>query len=237
MNANLSNTHLVKADLSGANLAGVLMNAETSIDDIALNSFTKVSGTRWNGVPLNDVDWMKTPQFGDEPYPTNLTKMTAKERAGAFRDAARAYHGLSVALRDQGLAIVASIYHLRELTMERKALRYDRNFGGWLLNVVLGAVAGHRERPGRAFGVYMGVVATFTLIFWLVTNILYKGAQPLQWYEAAVLSLSSFHGRGFFTNTIQLGDPLAIVAAVEAVCGLFIELIFIATFSRRFLGE
>lgn len=67
-----------------------------------------------------------------------------------------------------------------------------------------------------------------------MTNFLHSGAQPLQWYEAAVLSVSSFHGRGFFTSTIQLGDPLAIVAAFEAVCGLFIELVFIATFSRRF---
>jgi hypothetical protein len=56
-------------------------------------------------------------------------------------------------------------------------------------------------------------------------------------YEALVLSLSSFHGRGFFPSTISLGDPLAIIAAAEAVIGLFIELLFIATFSRRFLGD
>jgi hypothetical protein len=31
--------------------------------------------------------------------------------------------------------------------------------------------------------------------------------------------------------------PIAVVAACEAVTGLFIELVFIATFSRRFLGN
>ena len=77
----------------------------------------------------------------------------------------------------------------------------------------------------------------FAIIFWLVTNVVHTGAPPLQWYEAGVLSLSSFHGRGFFTNTIQLGDPLAIVAAFEAVSGLFIELVFIATFTQRFFSK
>jgi hypothetical protein len=118
--------------------------------------------------------------------------------------------------------------------MERKALRYEHNIGGWLLNVILGGVAGHGEKPGRAFGAYLGIIAG---IFWLVTHVLLGGAQPLHWYVAAVLSVSSFHGRGFFTNTIQLGDPVAIVAAFEAVLGLFIELVFIATFGKRFLGE
>ncbi|MGO8949314.1 MAG: hypothetical protein ACLQUY_17020 [Ktedonobacterales bacterium] len=59
----------------------------------------------------------------------------------------------------------------------------------------------------------------------------------MQWYEALVLSLSSFHGRGFFPSQIGLGDPLAMIAAVEAVTGLFIELILIATFSNRFLNK
>src|SRR5215469_17503037 len=122
--------------------------------------------------------------------------------------------------------------------MQRKAMRFEHNWGGWLLNVLLGAVAGHGEKPGRAFVAYLGIVASFAAIFWAVTNFLHThGQQPLQWYEAIVLSLSSFHGRGFFTNTINLGDPLAIVGALEAVMGLFIELIFIATFSRRFLGD
>jgi hypothetical protein len=52
-----------------------------------------------------------------------------------------------------------------------------------------------------------------------------------------VLSLSSFHGRGFFPPQIGLGDPLAVVACCEAVIGLFIELILIVTFSKRFLKQ
>lgn len=79
--------------------------------------------------------------------------------------------------------------------------------------------------------------------YWAVTNIpwlehaLGAHSTSLQWYEALVPSLSSFHGRGFFPASLSLGDPIAIIAAAEAVMGLFIELMLIATFSRRFLGN
>ncbi len=236
-NAALTSANFNSATLSGGDLTRALLNAETVLDDITLDIKTKVFGTRWNGAPLDGIDWIKVSRLGDEPTTEDLAKKKAGEKAARYRDATRAYHGFVVALRDQGLTTPASTYRLRELVMERKALRYERNFGGWLLNVILGAVAGHGEKPGRALVAYIGIITTFALTFWGVTNFLHTGAQPLQWYEAAVLSISSFHGRGFFTSTIQLGDPLAIVAAFEAVFGLFIELVFIATFSRRFLGD
>ena len=39
----------------------------------------------------------------------------------------------------------------------------------------------------------------------------------VSWDEALVLSISSFHGRGFFTSGISLGDTLARLAAGEAI--------------------
>jgi hypothetical protein len=54
---------------------------------------------------------------------------------------------------------------------------------------------------------------------------------------ALVLSVSSFHGRGFFQPVQSLGDPGAIIAAIEAVFGLLIEISFIATFTQRFFGR
>ena len=63
-----------------------------------------------------------------------------------------------------------------------------------------------------------------------------SSATHLTWYEALVLSVSSFHGRGFlpFPN---LGDPVTILAALEAVFGLLIEISFIATFTQRFFNS
>jgi Pentapeptide repeats (8 copies) len=236
--ANLSGASLRHVNLYGSNIRRVLLSTETILDDILIDPEVRIDGVRWSDAPLNAISWEQALRFGDEPTFHDRKGQNNKERALLYRNAARAYHGLVVALQDQGLGDVASGYRLRELAMQRKALFAQHNYGGWLLNVLLGSVAGHGEKPGRAFGAYLGIVATFSLIFWVVTNFIHTGSQQsLQWYEALVLSVSSFHGRGFFTNTINLGDPLAIVAAFEAVSGLFIELIFIATFSRRFLGE
>jgi hypothetical protein len=53
-----------------------------------------------------------------------------------------------------------------------------------------------------------------------------------------VFSLTAFHGRGFFPGEhISLRDPLAVLAAAEAVIGLLIEISFIATFTQRFFGS
>jgi hypothetical protein len=62
-------------------------------------------------------------------------------------------------------------------------------------------------------------------------------APYLTWDEALVLSVSSFHGRGFFSPSIQLGDTYARLAAAEAIIGLLIEITFIATFTQRFFAR
>ena len=85
-----------------------------------------------------------------------------------------------------------------------------------------------------AYGLIIGV---FAAIYSTVSNLFATSSQPLYCYEALLLSLSSFHGRGFFPSQIGLGDPPAVSAVVEAVLGLFIELILIATFSNRFLTQ
>ncbi len=237
-NADLSGANFYQADLRRATLERALLSERTVLDEAQIDAATTVLGVRWNHAALDNVAWATVFAMG-EPDGKALTKTKDhQERAVLYQNAARAYHGLIVALHEQGLNEPASKYRLRELAMRRKALRYERNWGGWLLNVLLGVVAGHGEKPGRAFVAYLGIVASFAAIFWAATNFIHTPGQPaLHWYEAIVLSLSSFHGRGFFTNTINLGDPLAIVGAAEAVMGLFIELIFIATFSRRFLGD
>jgi hypothetical protein len=81
------------------------------------------------------------------------------------------------------------------------------------------------------------VVLTFAGLNGLVTHTLETKLNPLSWDESLVLSLTSFHGRGFFPGSIPLGDWTARIGATEAIIGLFIELILIATFSRRFLGN
>ncbi len=66
--------------------------------------------------------------------------------------------------------------------------------------------------------------------------------KALAWYAALMLSVSSFHGRGFFPggspgHSVTLDDPLTVLAAAEAIVGLFIEISFIATFTQRYVGK
>ncbi len=41
----------------------------------------------------------------------------------------------------------------------------------------------------------------------------------------------------FVTKVSSTGDPVAILAAIEAIIGLLIEISFIATFTQRFFGS
>jgi hypothetical protein len=160
-----------------------------------------------------------------------------QEMVNVCRDVGRSYRALAIELRSQGLLIPASGYRLREQRMERRALGLERNYVAWLGSALLDLVSGYGERPARTFLAYLVTVLTFAGLYFGVTHTLETGLSHLSWDEALVLSLTSFHGRGFFPGFLSLGDWVARLGAIEAVIGLFIELILIATFSRRFLGN
>jgi hypothetical protein len=86
----------------------------------------------------------------------------------------------------------------------------------------------------RAFLAYVVVILAFAVVY-LVNSAFVT--PHLNWNEAIVLSMSSFHGRGFFNPGISLGDTYAELAAGEALLGLLIEITFIATFTQRFFAR
>ncbi len=238
--ATLSGAHLKRANLSGADLRGVRLDEKTSLVGVVLDTKTKLGDVFWGGAALTRLDWSQMPRLGDEQA-IQATK-TRDERIADCQNAARAYRGLAIALRAQGLLPPASGYRLREQRLERKAAWHARRYGEWLFSALLDLVAGYGEALERILISYVVVVGGFAAAYWGVTNIIDKGTKltklsALSWDEALVLSLTSFHGRGFFPGFLSLGDWVARLGALEAVIGLFIELILIATFSRRFLGN
>ena len=109
-----------------------------------------------------------------------------------------------------------------------------RKLGSWGFSHLLNALAGYGYRPGRSALAYILIIFGFMGLYLLTSQF----ATPhLSWDEGLVLSLSSFHGRGFFTQTITLGDPYARLAVAEAVLGLLVEASLIATFTQRFFGK
>jgi hypothetical protein len=230
---NLRGARLWHTDLAGADLREVIMDEAARLRDIVLDEGSKLSDVAWNNAQLTRVDWPT--RLGDEARIKRASKRRA--RVDAYRDAIRAYYGLAKALEAQGLTTAALRYRMRQHQLERAVQLREFKLGQWLFSSALNIISGYGDRPLRALGVYFAVILAFAGIYFGITTpgspIFFSGSQPLQLHEAVVFSLSSFHGRGFFPSTIGLGDPVAIVAALEAVVGLFIELVLIATFTRR----
>jgi uncharacterized protein YjbI with pentapeptide repeats len=111
------------------------------------------------------------------------------------------------------------------------------DYGQYTLSLLLDLLAGYGYKPGRSLFIYLLAIGSFAIGYYEVTHFLHAQPYPLAWYEALILSISSFHGRGFFQPVQSLGDPVAILASIEAILGLLIEISFIATFTQRFFGK
>jgi uncharacterized protein YjbI with pentapeptide repeats len=235
----LRGTELGQANLSGADLRESLLDSGTLLHRTHFDTSTRLGNTVWDGAPLNEIEWSHLPKFGEE-HDAQRTRPT-KSRAAKYREAARMYHGLVNALRSQGLTTAASKFRLREQQMERKALYWNGELIPWFFSWLLNVVAGYGERPFRTVVMYVSTVASFALGYFIATNFLRDliptQTPPLPLFAAVVLSVISFHGRGFFFNgATDVTDPLFAITALEGVIGLFIEAVFVAAFSRRFLG-
>ncbi len=95
-------------------------------------------------------------------------------------------------------------------------------------------LAGYGYRPLRSLFWYLFIIIGFAIAYYTF------GHLSLFPPDAFIYSLTSFHGRGFFPgleNRHSLHDPLVMLAAIEAVVGLFIEISFIATFTQRFFAK
>jgi len=193
-------------------------------------------------------------------------KQTAKEKAGRLDDyqtAARAYRQVANAMRAQGMDTEAIHFAYRAHVLQRKVLWRQVRWGqveslqnntqrkviweqvqdfGWrvqklgslVFSWILFLLAGYGYRPWRSIMAYLVIIFSFMGLYLLNAHFV---TPHLGWDEALVLSVSSFHGRGFFSQNIMLGDTYARLAAAEAVVGLFIEISFIATFTQRFFGR
>jgi pentapeptide repeat protein len=251
--ARLEGANLAEASLEDADLRGARFDENSTLTDTSLgpgiitdwldrlrgrNRNAALGDIRWHDIDLTGVPWERIPCLGDERYAGLL------RGASTYRDVVRAYRQVAARLRDQGMADAADRFAYRAQVRERgvllRELRLPQYLGSWILAIL----AGYGYRPGRTLFWYLAVIAGFTVLYmqattgWIPFGLPAPSAlAPLPWYEALILSVSSFHGRGFFQPLQSLGDPIAALAAIEAVVGLFIEIAFIATFTQRFFGS
>ncbi len=233
--ANLTRTNLRSANLSRATLTGAYLDPVTDLANAVLGEknlgFASLGDITWGGADLTVVDWRPISTLGEEQ------KARRSKRFEDYQAAMRANRQLAVALQTQGLNEEADHFAYRGKLLERTVWRLEKRPLKYLLSWFLYVLAGYGYRPLRSIVIYLLVVFGFAVGYYEVTHLLHAQPYPLAWYEALILSVSSFHGRGFFQPVQSLGDPVAILASIEAVFGLLIEISFIATFTQRFFGK
>jgi hypothetical protein len=133
------------------------MDRETRLAAMTLDSNTRLRDIDWQGVSLTRVYWPK--RLGEEQDVAKAGRGIV--RITHYKNAARAYRNLSLALRSQGLLTPASNCWLREQVLERKATFLEGNLLGWVFSWLLNLVAGYGERPARSLVAYLLVLVGF----------------------------------------------------------------------------
>lgn len=119
-----------------------------------------------------------------------------------------------------------------------KAIRWGRNVLSLLFSWFLAILAGYGYKPARSLLWYLVIIFGFTLTYFLLAQAIHP--PPLTFLTAMFFSLTSFHGRGFFpgpASHAHFSTVIVLLANIEAVIGLFIEISFIAAFTQRFFGK
>ena len=232
--AHLEGAYLDRTHLEGADLREVFFNTETQLINIFLGDarfgFASLADVRWGDTNLALVTWSSVKKLGDEIEAERLKKGGETTQLLWYRRAVRANRQLAIALQAQGLNEFAARFAYRAQLMQRKVIWYQRKFGQYLFSMFLDLLTGYGYKPIRSFITYGIVISLFAFIYFLLGS-------HLAWNEAIVISMTAFHGRGFFPEQFKPGDPQALVAAIEAFVGLLIEVTFIATLTQRLFGK
>jgi uncharacterized protein YjbI with pentapeptide repeats len=228
--------------LPPADLRGAFFDNTTDLRSIFLgdekHGVVRLADVHWEGVNLAVLDWSPIKILGDEIKARKTIDELGKKKGektyiNEYREAVRANRQLSVELLGQGLNEVAARFAYRAQRLQRVILRRRRHFGQYLFSLFLDLLAGYGYRPGRSVFWYLVIICGFAIAY---SSFGHLSLLP----DAFVFSLTSFHGRGLFPgldNKATLHNPLVVLAAIEAVIGLFIEISFIATFTKRFFGS
>jgi uncharacterized protein YjbI with pentapeptide repeats len=241
--ADLCGAILDKADLQGANLEDSYLDAATSVVQVSLYGRTDgpaaLADIHWGDANITTLDWAHIPMLGEERRArqrkaADKAKKDRPTRMEEYQRAVRANRQLATCLRSQGLQEDGDRFAYRAQKLHRIVLRRQHKYLRYLGSLLLGLISGYGYRPLRSVATYVLVVLAFAGAYLLNAQF---AAPHLRWDEAIVLSISAFHGRGFFTSGISLGDTLARLAAGEAILGLLIEITFIATFTQRFFAR
>jgi Pentapeptide repeats (8 copies) len=263
--AHLERTDLFRAQLQGVILRGAYLGGanlrrayleraelERAVLTDEQHLSPRFADVHWGTIDLTGVKWSQVEILGDEhkAQQRKSTDGSAKKKSKQFEEyeaAVRAYHQLTSVLQNQGLNDEAARFAYRAQVLKKWILWHQifrrgmtfrsqlQAFGAWFFSWFLFLLAGYGYKPSRSFLAYLLVISGFAMAYYLLDHTVGPALSPL---GALVFSMTSFHGRGFFPgNNISLDDPLTVLAALEALVGLIIEVTFIATLTQRFFNR
>lgn len=247
--AALVGTHLEKSDLGQAHMQGAYLEGCHLNDEQGMGP--RLVSVHWENANLAGVKWSQITMLADE-YEASQKRRNGKQKSRntrllEFELAVRANRQLAVALQEQGLNEDAGRFAYRAQVLQKTVFRCQialaeisvkqrlQMLGAWFFSWFLYLIAGYGYKPGRSFLAYFLTISGFATAYYFLGHFVGPTLSPL---GAFVFSMTSFHGRGFFPgNNISLDDPLTVLAALEALVGLIIEVTFIATLTQRFFNR
>lgn len=229
--------------LRPADLRGVYFDIASSmwranLGDRAVGT-VRLADARWGGANVSVINWDPVQTLGDEldaglRFDSHGKRKSRAKRVDDYQAAVRTYRQVATALQSQGSAEDANRYAYRAQVVQRQVYRFQRHYVRRVFSGLLDVLAGYGYRPQNSLYAYLLTIGTFGLMYYVLGQ---QVGPPLSPIGAFVFSMTSFHGRGFFPGGIALDDPITVVAALEALFGLIIEVSVIATFTQRFFGK
>jgi Pentapeptide repeats (8 copies) len=245
----------------GADMRGAVFDAGTRLEEVVIGGpygSAVVADLNWGGANLSVIDWALVKELGDDQKACRAAEAErgkgknrhdwsdAAEDAWyadwhdprpraleAYRDAVRANLQLATALRDQGVNDVAARFAYKGFNLQRKVLWSEGRWPSLAGALLLWLTSGYGYRPWRSVATYVTAILAFASMFHFLGH---GTVPPLTWHRALVFSIASFHGRGLFPSGVTIGDAITVAAAAEALLGLVVEIVFIASFTRRVFG-
>ena len=250
--ANLRRARLGRAILSGT-LAGIDLTEALLADENGIGP--RLAAVQWGNIDLSTIDWSQIKQLDDEyiAYQEKEKHKGQKDafpQLDAFKQAVKAYRRLALALRTQGLYEEAANFSYRAHILQREVLwchiglkrdaekqeQRGQAFSSrlpqlskYLFSSFLYFTTGYGYKPWRSVITYLLVIIAFTFAYSAFAHVLLLPT-------ALILSITGFHGCGFFVAQTSANIP-ALLLALEAVVGLLIEVCYIVVFTKRFLEQ
>jgi uncharacterized protein YjbI with pentapeptide repeats len=255
--AHLQGAVIYMASLQGADLEGAYLEGadlrRTCLEGANLRAASFAKASRLSGAILTGayfdqvtfesalltgVDWTRVDILGDERCAHEPTDGDGrpKERAkrlAEYQAAVRANRVLAIALQGRGLGEDAARFAYRAHVLQRQVLRQQRKIGAYLCSALLAVLAGYGHRPGRILCWYVSTVLGFALAYAVLGL---ADGHSFNAGGALILSVTTVHGRGFFPANGDVTNPVTILAVLEAVTGLVLELTSVGLLTQRFIG-